>query len=138
MAVVRLSTAARNAAAAAIAALPDADVGPGKILIYDGALPTDANTAVGSQVLLATVVLGDPSYGSPTAGTVTGADPASVNAVATGTAAWFRQTDNSGDVVMDGDVTTTGGGGTMTLSTVALTTGSPVDITSLSMTMPAS
>lgn len=138
MAVVRLSTAARNAAVAAIAGLVDADAGAGKILIYDGTIPTDANTAVSGQVLLATVTLGDPAYGSATAGTVTGADPASVNAVASGTAAWFRQTDNSGDVVMDGDVTVTGGGGTMTLSTVALTTGSPVDITSLSMTMPAS
>lgn len=138
MAVVRLSTAARNAAVAAIAGLVDADAGAGKILIYDGTIPTDANTAVSGQVLLATVTLGDPAYGSATAGTVTGADPASVNAVASGTAAWFRQTDNSGDVVMDGDVTVTGGGGTMTLSTVALTTGSPVDITSLSLTMPAS
>ncbi|WP_330473836.1 hypothetical protein [Terrabacter sp. C0L_2] len=137
MAVVHLSTASRNAAVSAIAGLVDADAGPGKVLIYDGTIPADAGTAVTTQVLLATVILGDPAYAAPSAGTVTGADPASVNAVASGTAAWFRQTDNSGDVVMDGDVTATGGGGTMTLSTVSLTTGSPVDITSLSITMPS-
>ena len=138
MAVVHLSTAAQNAAAKAVGDLVDADAGAGKILIYAGTIPTNANTAIGAQTLLATVDLATTAYGAPSAGTITGTDPASVNAVATGTASFFRQTDNSGDVVMDGDVTATGGGGTMTLSTTSLVSGSPVDITALSITMPAS
>lgn len=138
MAVVHLSTAAQNAAVDAIVALVDADAGAGKILIYNGTIPTNANTAVGAQTLLATVNLATTSYGAGSSGTATGTDPASVNAVASGTATWFRQTDNSGDVVMDGDVTATGGGGTMQLSTTTITSGSPVDITALSITMPAS
>ena len=138
MAVLHLSTAAQNALANAIATLVDADAGAGKILIYDGTIPTNANTAVGSQTLLATVNLADPAFGSASAGVITGTDPASVNAVATGTASWFRMTDNSGDVIMDGDVTVTAGSGTMKLSSVSLTSGGPVDITSLTVTAPAS
>jgi hypothetical protein len=138
MAVCHISTAAQNACVDAIVALVDADAGAGKILIYNGTIPTNANTAVGAQTLLATVNLATTSYGAASSGTATGTDPASVNAVASGTASWFRQTDNSGDVVMDGDVTATGGGGTMTLSTTTITSGSPVDITSLTITMPAS
>ena len=45
MAVVHLSTAARDAAVKAVGDLVDADAGAGKILIYDGAIPTNANTA---------------------------------------------------------------------------------------------
>ena len=138
MAVLRISTATRNALANAVATLVDADAGAGKILIYGDTIPTDANTAVGSQTLLATVNLADPAFGSASGGVITGTDPASVNAVATETATWFRMTDNSGDTIMDGDVTVTGGGGTMTLSSTSLVSGSPVDITSLTVTMPAS
>ena len=46
--------------------------------------------------------------------------------------------DSTGANIMDGDVTVTGGGGTMTLSSTSLVSGSPVDITSLTVTMPAS
>jgi hypothetical protein len=116
----------------------DADAGSGKILIYSGTIPTNANTAIGAQTLLATVDLATTAYGAASAGVKTGTDPASVNAVATGTASFFRQTDNSGDVVMDGDVTATGGGGTMQLSSTSIVSGGAVDITALSITMPAS
>jgi hypothetical protein len=138
MAVVHLSTAAQNAAAKAVGDLVDADAGAGKLLIYAGTIPTNANTSIGAQTLLATVDLATTAYGSPSTGTITGTDPASVNAVATGTASFFRQTDNSGDVVMDGDVTATGGGGTMQLSSVSIVSGGAVDITALTITMPAS
>jgi hypothetical protein len=93
---------------------------------------------VGSQVLLATVDLATTAFGAASSGVKTGTDPASVNAVASGTASWFRMTDNSGDVVMDGDVTVTAGSGTMKLSSLSIVSGSPVDITSLTITMPAS
>jgi hypothetical protein len=136
MAVCRLSTAARNAAVGAVAALVDADAGAGSIKIYTGAQPTSANDPA-SGTLLATVVLADPAFGAAATGTVTGTDPASATAVATGTAGWFRLSDNSGDTVFDGDVTATGGGGTLELSSVSITSGGAVDITALSITMPA-
>ena len=138
MAVISVATAARNAMVDSVVALIDADAGAGTVKIYDGTRPTNANTAVGAQVLLATVALATTSFGAASSGTATATDPASVNAVASGTASWFRVADNSGDTVFDGDVTATGGGGTMTLSTTAVTSGSPVDITSFTITAPAS
>lgn len=136
MAVTRIAATTRNALADAAVDLLDAGAGAGTLKIYSGAQPATADTAA-SGTLLATVTLADPAFGSAVAGVATGTDPASVNAVATGTAGWFRAADSTGATVFDGDVTATGGGGTMTLSSTALTSGNPVDITSLTVTMPA-
>lgn len=128
---LRISSGAQNAAADAIAAL----IGTGGTLkIYSGAQPATPGTAA-SGTLLGTVTLG--SWSAASAGTAAGADPASVNAVATGTAGWFRAASSGGTTVLDGDVTATGGGGVMTLSSTSLVSGGAVDITSVSITMPA-
>lgn len=137
MAVLRLATAARNAAADAVVDLIDGGAGAGTVKIYTGAQPASANDAE-SGTLLATITLADPAFGAAASGVATATDPASVNAVATGTAGWFRVEDSTGANVMDGDCTATGGGGSMTLSTTSLVSGSPVDITSFTVTMPAS
>lgn len=138
MANCRLATATRNAIVDAVVALIDADAGAGTVKIYDGTQPANANTAITTQTLLATVNLATTSFAASSGGTATASDPASVNAVATGTASWFRCADNTGDTVFDGDVTGSGGGGTMQLSTTALVSGSPVDVTSFTITAPAS
>lgn len=136
MAVLRIPIAARNAAADAVVALIDAGPGAGTVKIYTGSQPTTANdTETGT--LLATIALADPAFGAASSGVATATDPASVNASATGTAGWFRVEDSTGANVMDGDCTVTGGGGSMTLSTTSLVSGSPVDITSFTVTMPA-
>ena len=137
MAVLRLSTSARNAAVKGVTDLIDAGPGAGTISIYSGAQPATPNTAP-SGTLLATVVLGKPAFAAPSTGVSAGADPAAVNAVATGAAGWCRVADSASNAVLDGDVTASGGGGFMQLSSTALTSGAPVDITSLSLTMPAS
>lgn len=137
MATLRLNTSARNAAVKAVADLIDAGSGAGTISIYSGAQPATPATAP-SGTLLATVVLGDPAFAAPSNGVVAGADPAAVNAAATGTAGWCRVADSTGAAILDGDVTASGGSGFMQLSSTALTSGSPVDITSLQLTMPAS
>lgn len=133
---VRLSTAARNALANAVSTLVDADAGAGTIKIYTGSQPASANDAA-TGTLLATVTLADPAFGAASAGVITGTDPASVTAAATGTAGWWRMADNTGDTVIDGNVTATGGGGDMTLSSTSIVSGGAVDITSLTVTMPA-
>jgi hypothetical protein len=137
MATLRLATSARNAAVKAVTDLIDAGSGPGTIKIYTGSQPATPATAP-SGTLLATVVLGDPVFSAPSTGVSAGADPAAVNAAASGNAGWCRVADSDGNTVLDGDVTATGGGGFMTLSSIALTSGAPVDITSLQLTMPAS
>ena len=131
MAVLRIPTATRNAVVDAVTALVGST---GTLKIYSGSQPASANDAA-SGTLLATVTMG--AWAAASAGTAAGADPASVNASATGTAGWFRAANSGGTTVFDGDVTATGGGGTMTLSSTSLTSGNPVDITSVTVTMPA-
>jgi hypothetical protein len=134
---LRLATPARNAAADAIADLFDAGSGAGTLKIYTGSQPTTPQDAA-TGTLLATVTLADPAFGSAATGVVTGTDPASVTAVATGTAGWFRAADSAGATILDAEVTATGGGGVMQLSSTSIVSGGSVDITALSLTMPAS
>jgi len=63
--------------------------------------------------------------------------------LAAGTAGWFRVLDSteaagSGLGVVDGTVTATGGGGDLTLNTTTISVGVDVEVTSGSITMPAS
>jgi hypothetical protein len=113
----------------------------GFLEIYSGTQPTDANTAISSQVLLATLTFGATAFATPTASgtaptrTVTAAANAITqgNAAATGTASWFRAYASNGTtVVWDGSVGTATAD--LILSTVALTSGSPVQVSSLSIT----
>lgn len=53
-----------------------------------------------------------------------------------GTATWFRLADNDGGYLIDGDVTVTGGGGDMTLSSVAFAFGAVIQVTSFTVTLP--
>ncbi len=100
---VRLPTAARNASVAAIAALADAGSGPGKIELRTGTQPASGNDAA-TGTLLATWTLADPAWGSPSAGTAAlDASPViTTQAVAAGTAGWWRMLDSAGTTVLDG------------------------------------
>ena len=134
----RLATAARNAATNSVVALVDADVGAGTIQIRTGAQPATANDPA-TGTLLATVTLADPSFAAAVAGVATlDATPVlSTVGVANGTAGWFRMLDNSGDTVLDGAVTVTGGGGEMELNTTTISVGVTVEITAGTLTTPA-
>lgn len=135
--VIRLPTASRNAAVAAVANLVDADVGAGTIQIRTGAQPATGNDAA-SGTLLATVTLADPAWSGPVVGVMTlDTTPVlSTTGVAAGTAGWFRMLDNSGDSIMDGSVTGTGGGGDLELNTTTISIGLTVEITAGTLTMP--
>jgi len=133
MAVLRLSTTARNALADAIKTAIDAGSGVGTIKIYSGsqpATPQDAPTGV----LLVTLAFGDPSFGSASVGVITANAIAQVNAVATDTAGYARIADSDGNAIMDVDVGTSGC--TINLNTTSIVTGGPVSITSATITMP--
>jgi len=137
---LRIPTATRDALAQQVQVLADAGSGPAVLEIRSGTQPATGNdTATGT--LLATVTLGDPSFGTASTGTISAADPAAVNPTTNGTAGWFRVKDSTGASVYDGAVTATGGGGELELSNttlVATPTPVPVDITALTVTMPAS
>lgn len=135
MAVLRLATTARNAAASAVVGLLDAGPAAGTLAIRSGTMPATPQTAV-TGTLLATVTLSDPAGGAPSTGVVTIADPASVTGVGDGTASWARFFDSTGAAVMDADVTATGGGGSITLSTTTISTGVTVDLGAITFTIP--
>jgi hypothetical protein len=133
---LRLATTARNNMAQVIRDLLDADAGAGKIEVYTGSQPATPNTAA-TGTLLATFTLADPSFSAPATGVLTlQGTPLSASGVAAGTAGWFRASDNSGDAVMDGTVSATGGGGNLELNTTTVSIGLSVQITGGTVTMP--
>ena len=121
----RLPSATRNAQADAVGTL----MSGGSVEIRTGSQPAAASdTATGT--LLATVTLGTAP--SASSGTVSMPDPASVNAVATGTAGWFRVKSSGGATVWDGAIGAEG-----TLSSTSIVSGNPVDLSAVTYTVPA-
>ena len=134
----KLTNAGANAAADAVTALCNS----GYIEIYDAPQPTDADTAIGAQINLATLTFGATAFGAAVAGVATagaiGSDSAANN---TGTAAWFRafksgHTPGSGDEaaqrVFDGSVGTSGAN--LNMNSVEIQAGAQVSISSLTYT----
>ena len=98
---VTLSALSANAIADALAARCDG----GTIQIRDGAQPATADTAITTQVLLATCTFGSPAFLAAVAGVATAhAITQDAAADATGTASWFRVLTSTGLTVMDGTV----------------------------------
>lgn len=128
----RISTAARNAAADAIAALLDG----GYIEIRTGTQPADPQT-VASGTLLGTLPLSPTAFGAASNGTVTAnAITDDSDADASGTAGWFRGYGSGAVAVIDGNITGTSGGGDMELDDTAIVQGGVISVTSWTMTMP--
>ena len=129
----KLAVARRNAALDNILA----HLNSGYLRIYSGTQPTDADTAIGSQVLLAELTFGATAFASASGGVAT------ANAItqdssnnATGTATWCRLVKTDGTtVVMDGSVGTSSAN--LILNSVALVSGQPTAVTSLTVTFPA-
>jgi hypothetical protein len=122
----KLSNAAANAQADAVARLLD----NGYLRIYSGGQPTDADTAIGAQVLLAELRFNATSAPAAVAGVLTfNAFTADSSADATGTATWFRALKSDGStVVYDGSVGISGAN--MNLNSVAIQSGAAVSISS--------
>ena len=77
------------------------------INIYQGTQPANANTAISTQTLLVSLPIAG-SFGTDSSGTITIGAVTSAQAVATGTAQFFRIFKSDGTtVVMDGSVGTT-------------------------------
>jgi hypothetical protein len=141
---IRINTAARNAAADAIVGVFSGGSGAPVLRIYSGSQPATPATAP-SGTLLAEFTLSDPAFAAASSGSAAlDVTPALTDdGLAAGTAGYFRICDSTeaaatGLGVLDGSVTATGGGGDMTLNTVTISVGVSVEITSGSITMPAS
>ena len=130
----RLTNAAASAAADAVVDRIDTG-GAGTIKIYTGTIPTDADTAVGAQVLLATLTFSATAFGAAADGVATAAAITSdTSADATGTAAWARIASGAGTTQMDVTVGTSGED--INFNTVAFVAAATVSITSLTYTQP--
>lgn len=135
-------TRVTNAAAIAMCnALVDLlDVGGGgSIKIYDGSVPADCDTALGAQVLLATLPLTSTAFGNAADGTgkatATAATITNDSAAdATGTASFFRACRNDGQAIIQGTVGTSGAD--LNLNSVSITSGATVSITSWTVSVP--
>ena len=130
----RLTNAAASAAADAVVDRIDTG-GAGTIKIYTGTIPTDADTAVGAQTLLATLTFSATAFGAAANGVATAAAITSdTSADATGTAAWARIASGAGTTQLDVTVGTTGED--INFNTVSFVSGATVAITALTYTQP--
>ncbi len=128
---LKLTNLAANAEADAFSAL----LNTGWLRIYDGAQPATADTAVGTQVILAELRFSATAAPAAVAGVVTfNAIVSDTAANATGTAAWFRCFKLDGTTaVYDGSVGTATSD--LILNSVAIQINAQVDVTSLTHTV---
>lgn len=108
----------------------------GYLRIYDGTQPANADTAVSTQTLLAELRFNATAAPAASNGVLTfNAITADSSANATGTATWFRALKSDGTTaIMDGTVGTSGAN--LNLTSVSITTGTQVSVTSFTHTIP--
>lgn len=140
---ISLTNATAQAACNAAVDRVDQGASAGRLKIYDGTVPADADTALSGNTLLATLIFSDPAFGAaadanPGATATANAITNDSSADATGTATFFRVTDSDDAVLWQGTVTGTGGGGDLELTTDSIVATQPVSVTSLTHTQPES
>jgi len=140
----RLPNASQQAAADSVVDRIDtgATNATGRLRIYSGAQPADADDAA-SGTLLAEILLANPAYGAAsTSGTAALlGTPRSAAATAAGTAGWFRVVNRDAGGVFDGSIRATADADTgqeLVLDNASIASGQTVNISSLSYTQPAS
>ena len=127
-----LSDTAANAAADAIAALADA----GKLEIFSGTQPANANTApAGGNHLLATLTMAATAFpGGATGGVLTADTITSGTAIYSATATWFRLYESNGTTaICDGSCGTSNAN--LIMNSVAIVTGATVAVSAFTLTI---
>lgn len=128
--MTQIAIAGRNAAIDAVNAL----INSGTVEIRTGA-PASVDSAPTGTVL-ATFTLGNPAFGTASAGSSSANLPSDATASTDGTAAHYVVKDSSGNVERNGTAGTSGTD--MILNNATFTTGDTVSITSWSFSQPAS
>lgn len=105
----------------------------GEVRIYDGTRPADADTAIGTQVLLITFELDDPA-GTVTNGVFTAAAIAQTLITTAGTASWARVVDSASGTIFDADVGIEGSGNLIEIDNVSLVEGAYCAVVSFTLT----
>ncbi|MFN2496623.1 MAG: hypothetical protein ABR608_12060 [Pseudonocardiaceae bacterium] len=140
----RLPNTSQQAAADAVVDRIDTGTtnATGRLRIYTGAQPADADDAA-SGTLLVEILLVNPAYGAAnTSGTAALlSTPRSAAATAAGTAGWFRVLNRDNVGVFDGSIRATADADTgqeLVLDNTNIASGQTVNVNSLSYTQPAS
>ena len=105
----------------------------GTLKIYSGTRPATPDTAITSQVLLATFTLPNPS-GTVANGVWTKGTIAAALVAESGTAAWARAFDSTDGVIADCDVGTVASGAMVELSNTSLVSGGYISVVSFTLT----
>lgn len=110
----------------------------GKLRIYSGTRPANADTALSGNTLLAELTFSATSFPAPSGGVLTAnAITSDSSADATGTASFARLFESDGTTVVgDMSVTASGGGGEIQFSTVSFIAGATISLSSLTITAP--
>jgi hypothetical protein len=110
----------------------------GYLRVYSGTRPTDANTALSGNTLLAELRFNATAFPAASAGVLTAnAITSDSSADATGTASFVRCFESDGTtVICDLSVSATGGGGEVQFSTLSFVSGVTVSISSMTITAP--
>jgi len=136
MATVRYATTLKNSMLTPIRDAIDAGAGAGTLKVYTSPMATLPSDAITTQTLLGTLTFSDPSGATPSGGVFTAsAVTQDSSADATGTAAWARIQDSTGTVVMDLDITVSGGGGAMQMNSTSVVIGGPILISAMTVTL---
>ena len=126
MAIIRFAVAVKNSTLTQIRDAIDAGPAGGTCKIYTGTQPNDVATGLSGNTLLGTLTFADPC-GSVSAGVLTMSPiTQDSSADAGGVATWARIADSTGSAVMDIDISTTGGGGTLQLNTTNIVIAGPI------------
>ena len=110
----------------------------GRLRIYSGTAPADANAALSANTLLADLTMSPTAFGAAVNGVATAnAITADSSADATGTATFFRVLESDlATVVYQGTVGTSSA--ELNLSSVSIIANGPVSVTALTYTQAAS
>lgn len=130
---VRFSTAALNAFLNTL----DTTIGSGGFLrFYDGTQPTNADTAIGAQVQLASLPLSSDVFGAAASRVVTAnAITTDTSADATGTATWASFVKSDGTRVLDVSVGEAADSADITVDNKDFQAGADIAVTSFTLTL---
>ena len=117
-----------------------ASAASGKLRIYSGSQPADADAGIGGATLLAELTMNATAFGSATS-TASTNSVLTANAItqdssadATGTATWFRLWQSNGTTpILDGTVGTSGAD--LTINNTAIVAGGVVTASAMTLTL---
>ena len=134
MAILRSRTTTANKALTQYKDDLDAGSGPGTAKIYSGTMPATPETAA-TGTLLAELVLAKPCGVVADKKLTFSAITQDLEANNTGYAGYVRLADSDGNVIIDGDVTSTSGTGVLKLNMTLITAMGPVFINSFALSI---